>query len=1123
MPHRSTKTATLLCASLALSLGSPVPLWAASAEQASSAEAAALRADIPAQPLAAALAEFARQTGLHPVYVSSVVRDQKSHAVPAGLGAAAALAGLLEGSGLRFEFLTRRSVRILVAAQAPGAQSTGAPAEPEPPYSAEVVVTGSRIPVQADVTTAGPLQVVTARELLLSGHTDAVDIVGALPQMVTTAVTDFGNHSSPSANAGGVTTADLRGLRPQRTLVLINGRRLGVGDPNTNNPAPAPDLDQIPLALLERVEVLTGGASATYGADAVAGVVNFILKDHVQGVQIDAQYQLAQHTQQNRYLEGLETAAGSTAPSGTGVDGFRRDVSVLAGSAFSGGDGQLTGYVIYHGQDAVRGSDRDFAACPVYSNNYQSGVPTDRGLSCGGSVSSNLFATDLLEGVAYSVVGNRFVPWPAGGAVPPAVFNYAPYEYAQRDDVRYQAGTLGQLRLSRAARLYLEFAYMHDQTRTGIAPSGLFAGENRQTADGGYLVNCSNPLLSPQEAAILCTPAQIAADRADPGSVSADVVIGRRNVEGAGRLTSYEHRSYRAVGGVDGRLGDDWSYNAYALYYYTSLFQGFTGFLSTAAVNRALQVTTDQSGRPVCISGGRCVPYDIFSSGAVTAEQLADLYAVGTSGGANSEQIVEADVTGQLAGYGLVAPWAHDGAALNAGVERRTDGLRFTPDAVELSGDLSGWDTAIVALDKRLSVNEGFVEIRAPIMQDRPLAKDLTVDAAYRYSAYSFGKTTNTYKFDLQFAPVSDIRLRSSYNRVVRAPNLIELYTPLSYGISPQIASDPCAPTDGGATHAAASLDQCRHTGVNAAQYGDGIGPAFGGTSKIAQCAFLGCGRVGGGNPALTPEAADTWSVGVTLTPTPIPSLFASVDYFHIRLKKEIGTVPDTITLYQCLNSGDPTVCSQVVRTAAGTLNGGLSGGGYILGNSVNTGEAAVAGIDVQGGIRQSLPGRWGTLTANLSGSWLLHNTSTPYQGAQGFDCAGLFGNTCLNGSVNPKWRHNLRVTWETPWNAQLSAQWRFVGHTDFDNNSSQALLQNQEEGFFDPVLTRIPSYSYLDLSAVWAVTRNLQVRIAVDNVFDKDPPLVPQEVSVAAGGLNTFPTYDVLGRDIAVAVRATF
>ena len=136
------------------------------------------------------------------------------------------------------------------------------------------------------------------------------------------------------------------------------------------------------------------------------------------------------------------------------------------------------------------------------------------------------------------------------------------------------------------------------------------------------------------------------------------------------------------------------------------------------------------------------------------------------------------------------------------------------------------------------------------------------------------------------------------------------------------------------------------------------------------------------------------------------------------------------------------------------------------------------------------------------------------------YDCAGLFGNTCLNGSVNPTWRHNLRVTWETPWDVQLSAQWRFIGRSGFDSNSPQPLLQNQEEGFYDPVLTRIPSFSYLDLAAIWAVSRHVQLRVGVSNVFDKDPPLLPSDASSQAGYFNTFPTYDTLGRNIFMNLR---
>ena len=1080
-----------------------------------------LGADIPAQPLAQALAVFVRQTGLHVVYVSRVVRDRNSHAVPAGLSPNQALRQLLQDTGLRFEYLTAHSVRILADAPRPAIQLSRSSSDSNPNLQ-EVIVTGSRIPVPANIRATGPMEVVTAQEILLTGHTDTADVIDALPQVITSSGADFGNHSNPAANIGGFTTADLRGLRPQRTVVLINGRRLGLGDPNTANPTPAPDLDQIPLGMIERVEVLTGGASATYGSDAIAGVVNFILKDDVQGVQIDGRYGFAQHTQQNHYIQGREADAGFTPPRGTLIDGFRREVSVIAGTDIQDGDGHVEGYFIYHSQNAVYGSDRDFSNCSAHSNNSITGVVTESGVTCIGSAQSNLFINGS-DGIAYSVLGNEFVPWPAAGAVPPAFFNAAAYYSSQRQDTRYQAGLLGHFDVNQAVKPYVEFSFMEDRTHTRIAPSGLFSASNTLTPDGAYLVNCSNPLLSAQEAAILCTPGQIAADKANPGTVSADVDIGRRNVEGGGRTASYQHRNYRVVAGMAGHINDAWSYDAYTLYYHTSLFQAQGNFLDFGAINNALQVTTDPSGHPVCISSRTCVPYDIFGTGAVTDQQLAYLYTLGTDEGSNSEQIIEADVTGEFGFYGLIAPLARDGVAFNAGAEHRTEALRFAPDAAELSGRLSGYGIAPVAIDKRVSVDEGFVEIRVPILQDQPLARDLTFDAGYRYSVYSTAGVTNTYKFDLQYAPTEDIRLRASYDRVVRAPNLIELYTPLSYGASPTVTSDPCAPTDGGATPAAASLGACMHTGVTASQYGNGLGRAFGGTSTIEQC-FDACGVVAGGNTALAAETADTWSLGVTFTPTVIPTLSASIDYFHIGLHGAIGTIPEPVTLQQCLTNGDPSLCNRIVRTPAGALGGSsVAGGGYILGTAVNTGEALVSGIDMQLSYRQPQPGHWGSLAASVTGSWLQHNVSTPYQSAPSYDCAGLFGSTCLDGSVNPSWRHNLRVTWETPWNVQISAQWRFIGRTGFDNNSSQSLLQDREEGFFDPLLTHIPNYSYLDLSAVWAVTPYLQVRFGVSNVFDKDPPFVPLEISGRSGGLNTFPVYDILGRNMFVALRATF
>ena len=1028
------------------------------------------------------------------------------------------------GRGPLSRFFALGLVTVLAGFWALGsAQSAPAPDEPRPTLE-EIVVTGSRIPVPANITATSPIQIVTAQDIALAGQTDAINVLNSLPQNVINAGIDFGNNSSPNNAPGGFATADLRGLGPQRTIVLIDGRRLGLGDPNTGNPNPAPDLDQIPTTLIERMEVVTGGASATYGSDAIAGVVNFIMKKNFEGIQIDGQYGFAQHHQKDYYIQEQEAAIGIPPPTGSTRDGYKRDLSMIAGTNFNDGEGNVTGYFVYHNQDAVPGAARDFADCQAFSTNALTGVPTQPGFTCLGSSNSNKFVTNAGVGPGYySVVGNQFVPYPADGSVPPAHFNSAAYEYAQRQDTRYLAGLSFHLTVNESVKPYLELSFMNDRTLTQIAPSGLFQGNNTLSSNGTYFINCSNPLLSAQEAAAICTPAQIAADKAHPGSVSADLDIGRRNIEGGGRESTYEHLNYRAVGGASGKLGAAWTYDAYVLYYHTSLYQSNLNYLNYAAINNALQVKTNGSGQLQCLVGGNCVPYNIFTAGAVTAAQLSYLYTPGTDSGSNSEQIAHLDVTGQLLKYGIASPWAHDGIALNVGAEHRSETLDFAPDAAELSGALAGYAGALVALDQGFSVNEGFLEIRVPIAQSQPGIHDFTIDSGYRYSDYSTAGLTNTYKFEVQYAPLPDVRLRYSYDRVVRAPNLIELYTPQVYGQSNVVSYDPCAPTNNGQTRASASLSACEHSGVTAVEYGNGFGPSVGGTSAIVQCPGA-CGQVTSGSTTLASETADTWSFGLSITPTALPNFTGSLDYFHISVNNEIGVVPANIILQQCLDTGNPAYCSQIVRTPQGALSGAsIAGGGYILQTNVNTGVALVSGVDLQSNYRWPLANGWGTLTANLSGTWTQHNSVAPYAGAPSYDCAGLFGNTCLYGSVNPSWRHNLRINWDTPWKVLLSAQWRFIGHTSFDNNSPQSLLKNQEEGFYDPLLTHIPNYSYLDLSAIWTVTPQIQFRAGINNVFDKDPPFLPQEISGAAGGLNTFPAYDLLGREIFVAFRAKF
>ena len=173
-----------------------------------------------------------------------------------------------------------------------------------------VVVTGSRIP-QADLQSVSPILGVAAKEFEQKGATDVADYLNDLPQTFVSNVGDFTNANNPLSGPGGITTVDLRGLGAERTLVLVNGRRLGVGDPNTGNPGAAPDIDQIPVPLIDHVEVLTGGASATYGSDAVAGVVNFIMKKDFEGIQVDGLFGGYWHDNGNTFARGLESKAAA--------------------------------------------------------------------------------------------------------------------------------------------------------------------------------------------------------------------------------------------------------------------------------------------------------------------------------------------------------------------------------------------------------------------------------------------------------------------------------------------------------------------------------------------------------------------------------------------------------------------------------------------------------------------------------------------------------------------------------------------------------------------------------------------------------------------------------------------
>jgi outer membrane receptor protein involved in Fe transport len=978
------------------------------------------------------------------------------------------------------------------------------------------------------MVSTSPIQVITEKDIRVSGKADISDIILQLPQNFNNSFSDFNNRTSGLTTAGGLATADLRGLGPQRTLVLVNGRRLGVADANTANPNPAADLDQIPTDLIERVDVVTGGASATYGSDAIAGVINFIMKRNFEGIQFDGQLGQNWHSQHSSFTQGLAASDGITPPTGSIHDGNNRAFNVMLGSSIADGRGNVTGYAGYLQANPIPSGNRDFGACQLNASPNAAG-DAFTGAFCSGSGNSNFFKVGT--GPTFSVLGNQFVPRGSAATSPPAVFNSQPYIYNGRDDLRYTAGFLAHVDVNDHIRPYAEFGFMNDRTDQKIAPSALFRSANPldPTGNGNYNVNCDNPLLSAQQASLLCTPAQLAYVAANPGVACifpagggpspdcANVLIGRRNIEGGGRESYYEHSNYRAVIGLKGGLASAWNYDLYAQYYYTSFFNVNKQYLNFASIGNALQVK-GTAANPVCISGPPCVPYNIFTDGGVTAAALQYLYLNGSAYGTNSQRIAHADVAGDLGKYGVRSPWANDGFSVDVGYEHRAERMAFDPDSGEQSGLLSGFGGAAASVHRGLSLDEEFIELGGALVQDKPGIHSLIVDLGARLSDYTTSGRATTGKFEVQYQPTADLRFRGSFQRALRAPNLIELYNPAAIGLITS-GDDPCAPSEF-TGRIVATLQQCMRSGVTPAQYNSGSIPQ-GTASQLSQEL--------GGNSNLKPERANTFNIGATLNPRSLPDFSGSIDYYQIKLTDSIGAIPPGLILQGCMNSGDPLFCTKIVRNP---VNGGLTGasipgGGYIVQTAINIGAANIRGIDLQGTYRRTLPAGWGSLGFALNGAYLLKNETQPFTGGPTYDCAGLFGALC--GTVNPRWRHIFRSTWYLPGNFNVAATWRFLQSVSLDNNNSNPLLfghtfLNQNTG--GPALNlfnaRLPSFNYLDLQVGWNMTSGSELRIGINNILDKDPPLATSEIT-AGGANNTYEIYDTLGRQLFVSFTAKF
>jgi len=939
----------------------------------------------------------------------------------------------------------------------------------------EIVVTGSRIP-QPNLETASPVTTVTSQEVKLSGTTRTEDLVNSLPQVFAA------QGSNVSNGASGTAEVDLRGLGAKRNLVLVNGKRLQPGD--TSNPVA--DINFIPNQLIKRVDVLTGGASSVYGADAVAGVINFIMDTTFTGFRIDGQASVFQHNNStDKNVLAANAARGFLPPHGNVVNGGAQDASAMFGAAFDDGRGHVVAYATYRSQDPILESTRDYSFCTLAAVAASKIATTGRTWSCGGSgTSAN--GTFLTNVGTFQVQGNKFVP----GSTP---FNFAPFNYFQRPDERYNFGTFADYEIAPGAHPYLEAMFMDDHTDAQIAPSGDFG--NTTT------INCDNPLLSAQEFSKICVPANTFVDA--NGVTRAHVYPLRRNVEGGGRDDDVRHTDYRVVAGMRGDPIPGISYDMYWQTGHTLRSETYFNDFSVNRLNLALDVITDPAtGLPACravVQGdpaaAGCVPFNIFQAGGVTPAALAFLETPGFQRGTINENIAHADITITGDQFGLRSPWSDTGIGANFGVEYRKEGLDFKVDQEFSSGDLAGQGGPTPPVSGGFDVREAFAEVQIPLIEHN-IVDELSFDGAYRKSTYHVGGNdfgTNTYKLEARFAPIRDIRFRASYNRAVRAPNIVELFAPQAIGLSGTV--DPCANQGpGGVSGPIATLAQCQLSGVTAAQFGH----IFQNPANQLQALF-------GGNPDLKPETADTWTAGVILQPRFVPNLAVTVDYFNIHVKNIIGSLGFDQVLNGCMGfDGAPqnNFLCQFVHRAPNSGSLFLGPNAFVILTNVNQPGLGLRtrGIDFNASYSRHL-GSLGTFNASFTGTRLM----TLQNPLSSISCAGLFGGDCDGlpdgGIPNPKWRHVMRVGLTMPNGLGASIRWRHFSSVD------AAQFAGPAEEHFD-------QQNYFDLTLTARMAQRLNLRLGVNNIFDREPPLGGGNIPAGFGNGNTFPqVYDALGR----------
>ncbi|TZF91755.1 TonB-dependent receptor domain-containing protein [Cognatilysobacter lacus] len=926
-----------------------------------------------------------------------------------------------------------------------------------------VEVTGSRIR-RAESETSQPIISLNREEIQAQGLTSVGDVIQNLAANGSTLNTTFNNGGN------GETRVSLRNLGSSRTLVLVNGRRW-VGGTGLGG---AVDLNTIPTAAVERIEVLKAGASSIYGSDAIAGVVNVILRTDYQGAEMDGY--LGMYDKGDGFTQSYDFTIG------TSDDRF----SAMFGA----------GYVK---SEPVMAGDREISSEPTYHTGVAFGsstIPGGRFALCRGVYNPVSGTCSVAETRPNGTTGQfTYDPGKSGlnwrNRTGADLYNFAPDNYLATPQERKSLFGRASVNITDNVSAFITGTYNNRRSEQLLAamPIVLGSGPGANTQSKTVVIS-KNSIYNP---------------------FGFDVSrIQRRAIETGGRSFNQNVDTFGFNGGLEGsfeRWNRYFTWDAGMVYGRNDENDTTNGLFNIPSLKNALGPSEIRGGKPVCVNapGGQvisgCVPLNLLGNvGSITPDMLAYSSFVAHDELAYKMKDYYANVTGEITELpgGMLA--------FAAGVERRSESGYDSPDALINSGNTTG--NARTATAGGYSLDEAYLELSIPLLKDVPFARQLEFDVSSRVSNYSnFGRTVNS-AFGFKWRPIDELMVRGNWAQGFRAPSIGELYQ----GVADSFPSikDPCSTTFGGSYNSLTPEQKARCTAQ-----GVPVGGYDQGNAQILTQV--------GGNPNLGPETSTTRTLGVVWSPKFIPGSFdVSLDWWKINLKNTITSFGAQFILDQCVRDGVQAFCNQYSRNNTGAIQGLLSSG-------VNIGAANVEGWDLTANYKAP-ESRYGKFSWTFDATYMSKYESDQdgngvIDAADGGSVVGRYqdrnNNWRIRANLMTRWeKGDFGATWFTRYFSNQVEPCAFIGGSNdygFGELCNRAQL-DANGTVLDTSTNHIGATTYNDVSAYWKAPWNARVTIGVNNVFDKQPPLAFTTFA------NSFdPQYDVPGRFLYMSYNQKF